>query len=109
MKTKELIYIGVILVLLLFHYLQYTHVRHLKAEITTLETLTDIDIKKHILAHKRAITDSLQTEYNNRPPLIITETQIQTRYETITDTILLLPDSLQWPWIRSELSRIYPD
>ena len=84
-------------------------VNDLRADITHLNNTIDIRIRKSITDAQKHTTDSLLKEFNNQPPDTIIKNQIQIRYETIIDSIFVLPDSAKLRYITTELDRLYPN
>ena len=86
---KDVIYILVILSLLAIIY-------HKPVEVVVY--------KDRIIEVEKVVT-----EYQQLDPITEVKTKIEIKYETITDTIIVLPDSVKWQWINAELTRLYPD
>ena len=84
-------------------------VNDLRADITHLNNTIDIRIHKSIIDAEKRTTDRLIEEFNNQPPDTIIKTKIQYKYETITDSIFVLPDSVKLRYITTELNRLYPN
>ena len=84
-------------------------VSDLKADLKHLNNTIDIRIHKSIIDAQKRTTDSLLNEFNNQPADTIIKTQIQIRYETIIDSIFVLPDSTKVQYITTELNRLYPN
>jgi len=84
-------------------------VNDLRADITHLNNTIDIRIHKSIIDAEKRTTDRLIKEFNNQPADTIIKTKIQIRYETITDSIFVLPDSIKLRYITTELNRLYPN
>jgi predicted Holliday junction resolvase-like endonuclease len=84
-------------------------VSDLKADLKHLNNTIDIRIHKSIIDAEKRTTDSLLNEFNNQPAHTIIKTQIQIRYETIIDSIFVLPDSTKVQYITTELDRLYPN
>ena len=84
-------------------------VSDLKADLKHLNNTIDIRIKKSIIDAEKRTTDRLIEEFNNQPADTIIKTKIQIRYETIIDSIFVLPDSTKVQYITTELNRLYPN
>jgi len=84
-------------------------VNDLRADLTHLNNTTDIRIKKSIIDAEKRTTDRLIKEFNNQPADTIIKTQIKYKYETIIDSIFVLPDSIKLRYITTELDRLYPN
>jgi len=84
-------------------------VNDLRADITHLNNTTDIRIHKSIIDAEKRTTDRLIKEFNNQPADTIIKTKIQYKYETIIDSIFVLPDSTKLRYITTELDRLYPN
>ena len=82
-------------------------VSDLKADLKHLNNTIDIRIHKSIIDAEKRTTDRLIKEFNNQPADTIIKTQIQIRYETIIDSIFVLPDSTKVQYITTELNRLY--
>jgi hypothetical protein len=107
MLTSLLILVGTILGLFIHVKNKESEISDLKHEIRTLNNEMELSIqneRKRVL--KRAYTQA-RAHYDSLP----TKTEIITKYETktqiIRDTILLLPDSAKFEFIRAELKRLY--
>ena len=81
----------------------------LKADLKHLNNTIDIRIHKSIIDAEKRTTDRLIEEFNNQPADTIIKTKIQIRYETIIDSIFVLPDSTKVQYITTELNRLYPN
>ena len=84
-------------------------VSDLKADLKHLNNTIDIRIKKSIIDAEKRTTDRLIEEFNNQPADTIIKTQIKYKYETIIDSIFVLPDSTKVQYITTELDRLYPN
>jgi biotin-(acetyl-CoA carboxylase) ligase len=107
MLTSLLILVATIIGLFIHINNKDSEISDLKHEIRTLNSQMELSIqneRKRVL--KRAYKQA-RAYYDSLP----TKKEIITRYETktqiIRDTILLLPDSSKFEFIRSELERLY--
>jgi predicted Holliday junction resolvase-like endonuclease len=107
MLTSLLILVATILGLFIHVNNKESEISDLKREIRTLNNEMELSIqneRKRVL--KRAYKQA-RAHYDSLP----TKTEIIYKYETktqiIRDTVLLLPDSAKFEFIRAELERLY--
>ena len=81
----------------------------LKSDLNHLKNNIDITVDKAINDAKKHVTDSLLNEFNQRDPIVETKIQIQYKYDTIINSVLVMPSSEQLDYITDELNRLYPN
>ena len=81
----------------------------LKSDIRHLNNTIDIRVSKSINDTRKRVTDSLIKEFNQREPITETKIKIQYKYDTIIDSVILMPSSEQFEYITRELNRLYHD
>ena len=108
MKDKIPYIVAILVVLMVTIYINSKN-NDLKAQISHLNNTHNISMSKSINDAKKITTDSLINIFNELPPDTIIKTKIQYKYETIIDSIFVLPDSVKLRYITTELNRLYND
>ena len=81
----------------------------LEADLRHLNNTIDVTVDKAINDAKKHVTDSLLNEFNQREPITETKIKIQYKYDTIIDSVLVMPSGEQLDYITNELNRLYPN
>lgn len=69
----------------------------------------DIEHRKEVWRARKHVSDSLIKHFESLPHDTVIKNQIQYKYDTIVDSILVLPNFEQLRYITDELNRLYPD
>ncbi len=105
--TTIIILVGVISLLFINSNQNSNQISDLKHEIRTLNNEMELSIQNERKATFKRAYKQARAHYDSLP----TKTEIIYKYETktkiIRDTILLLPDSSKYEFIRAELERLY--
>ena len=106
---RVIIYILISIVLFIYVMTRENKISNLKKDLTHIENIIDIRVRKRIVNARKAVTDSLLSKFNSLHPDTIIKTEIKYRYEKITDTVLVYPAAKQLEYVTRELYRLYPD
>ena len=110
MKNTILLILSVGLLVAIFGLFHINNKRNdLEADLRHLNNTIDITVDKAINDAKKQVTDSLLNEFNQRDPITETKIKIQYKYDTIIDSVILMPSSEQLEYISTELDRLYND
>ncbi len=107
MLTSLLILVGTIFGLFIHINNKETQISDLKREISTFNNQIELSIQNERKKTFKRAYKQARAHYDSLP----TKKEIIYKYETktqiIRDTVLLLPDSSKFEFIRSELERLY--
>ena len=110
MKNTILLILSVGLLVAIFGLFHINNKRNdLKDDLKHLNNTIDITVDKAINDAKKRVTDSLLNEFNQHEPITETKIKIQYKYDTIINSVILMPSSEQLEYVTRELSRLYPD
>ena len=82
-------------------------VSDLRADITHLNNINDIEVEIKVEDIRKHLTDSIDKAYELRTPLPIIKDSIITKYETITNNINSMPLPYKYNWGARKLDSIH--